>query len=653
MQSPLVIGTVLQSRYRVLSILGQGGFGRTYLAEDLGRFQERCALKEFVPSQSEGYFSEKAKELFQREATILYQIQHPQIPQFRAIFEQDQRLFIVQDYVEGETYRALLNQRLAQGTTFSEQEVQQFIQQILPVLAHIHSKGIIHRDITPDNIILRQSDRLPVLIDFGVVKEVVTRIQSDTEVQATTVGKMGYAPSEQMQTGNAYPSSDLYSLAVTAIVLLTGKEPQHLYDDHNSAWTWQRYVTVSPNLAEVLNKALSHRPGDRYQSVREMAQALQVVSYPTVAPTMAPPTVLPNQAVGATPTAGPANPPSPPPQPPQSPTEANLSHMNTMAVGRRAADPPPRRPVNRPDPYIPPPQEESVWDSPWMIAAVGTGLVAAAFIGSYAVVRAVRGPSTVTPIPTPTETISPSPTTETPTPTPTGPVEYSQRLNLALGQTQVLEGNLQANETVNYRFEAQQDQRLAARLDGEGVLMTVLGPDGQPVETGSERVLSWQGTLNFTGEHTVSLSPVRGLSQSDYRLELTLLEPRPIPTPTPTEPTPEPTPTPTEPTIEEETVTFPPGANGIRVAGNVNDNRIKRYLVNAQAGQIMSVEVLQGAVALNVKYPDGTPMEDAANVVFWQAQLAESGNYQIDVVGSGPVEYVLDIQVFNRADNEG
>ena len=266
MQLPIPIGTILQNRYHILNVLGQGGFGRTYLAEDQGRFNEPCALKELIPAQSGGYALEKSKELFQREATILYQISHPQIPQFRATFEQDQRLFLVQDYVEGKTYRELLNDRRMQSIAFSEVEVLQWLELLLPVLEHIHGKGIIHRDISPDNIILRQRDQLPVLIDFGVVKELATRIQFETTEQATTVGKLGYSPSEQMQSGRAYPSSDLYSLAVTAIVLLTGREPQELFNDSMLTWQWQQRVAVSPALAYVLNKMLSQKPGDRYQT---------------------------------------------------------------------------------------------------------------------------------------------------------------------------------------------------------------------------------------------------------------------------------------------------------------------------------------------------------------------------------------------------
>ncbi|MBE9181790.1 serine/threonine protein kinase, partial [Oculatella sp. LEGE 06141] len=385
MQSPIVVGTVLQNRYRVLSILGQGGFGRTYLAEDQGRFNERCALKEFIPTQSGVYALEKSKELFQREAAILYQIQHPQIPQFRATFEENERLFLVQDYVEGKTYRELLNERKAQHTTFSEAEVQQLLRQLLPVLAHIHAKGIIHRDIAPDNVMLRQQDYLPVLIDFGVVKEIATRIQQpDTVQQATTVGKLGYAPPEQMQTGRAYPNSDLYGLAVTAIVLMTGKEPQDLYDDHSLSWTWQRYASsnISPNFAQVLNKMLSHRPGDRYQSVSEVAQALHLSANPAA--------TLPAQ-----------------PASPDLPSNTEVSRMQTLAVGRRPD--PVSQSANYPrraDPVIPEPREESVWDNPWAVVAIAAGLAIVTGIAAWAVVSAVLNTSRQAAPPTPTPTIT-------------------------------------------------------------------------------------------------------------------------------------------------------------------------------------------------------------------------------------------------------
>ena len=178
--------------------------------------------------------------------------------------------------MEGKTYREILDDRKRRGFVFSEQEVTQLMQQGLPVLAYLQGKGIIHRDIAPDNMILRDADKLPVLIDFGVVKEIATRLQQSSSAQpATTVGKLGYAPIEQMQTGNAYPNSDLYALAVSAIVLLTGREPQEVLDDNTMTWNWQRWCQVSPEFAQVINRMLSITPNQRYVSAIAVEQALK------------------------------------------------------------------------------------------------------------------------------------------------------------------------------------------------------------------------------------------------------------------------------------------------------------------------------------------------------------------------------------------
>ncbi|MGB7522336.1 MAG: serine/threonine-protein kinase, partial [Spirulinaceae cyanobacterium] len=299
-QTPISPDTLLNNRYRVTRVLGQGGFARTYLAEDEGRFNESCVLKELIPNQDSEYVLEKSRELFQREATTLYQIQHPQVPQFRSTFEEDGRLFFVQDYVEGKTYRELLGERRSRGQTFSEAEVLDTLQQLLPVLSYIHNKGIIHRDIAPDNIILPdapiatneagQQISLPVLIDFGVVKQLATQFQSeDINAIPTTVGKLGYAPPEQIQRGQAYPSSDLYSLAVTAIVMLTGKPPSELYDDVQLSWNWRTGAGTDEQFANVLNRMLAHQPGDRYQSADEVFQALAAISSPTTTTILTPP----------------------------------------------------------------------------------------------------------------------------------------------------------------------------------------------------------------------------------------------------------------------------------------------------------------------------------------------------------------------------
>ncbi|MFB2894296.1 protein kinase [Aerosakkonemataceae cyanobacterium BLCC-F50] len=308
-------GLLLGDRYRIVRQLGQGGFGRSYLAEDSNRFNELCVLKEFAPQVQGTYALQKAVELFEREAGILYKLQHSQIPKFRELFRaklQDEgHLFLVQDYIEGETYRALLEARKRQKQKFTEPEVKQLMLQLLPVLDYIHNFGVIHRDISPDNIILRNSDNLPVLIDFGGVKEVAANAESQftqappnvVPSYATRLGKVGYAPHEQMQVGLVYPHSDLYALAATALVLLTAKEPQQLIDPHNMTWNWRQEVNLSPSFGMTLDKMLAYRPGDRYQTARDVLQILSGNPNPVVPVTQAPSSATTQGTVAVSPAA--------------------------------------------------------------------------------------------------------------------------------------------------------------------------------------------------------------------------------------------------------------------------------------------------------------------------------------------------------------
>lgn len=275
------IGQLLALRYRILREIGQGGFGRTYLAEDTHRFHERCVLKEFAPQVEGSRELQKAEELFAREAGTLYKLEHPQIPRFRELFRAElrgqARLFLVQDYVEGETYETLLRQRLNVGLTFTEAEVTELLKQLLPVLRYIHAAGVIHRDISPDNLIQRDVDGLPVLIDFGGVKQiaatVASQVSSVSRSGTTRLGKAGYAPEEQMAAGAVSPQSDLYALAVTVLVLLTGKEAEALLGRDRRQW--QRLVKLSPLLSTILERMLHPVPHKRFQSAQAVLAALR------------------------------------------------------------------------------------------------------------------------------------------------------------------------------------------------------------------------------------------------------------------------------------------------------------------------------------------------------------------------------------------
>lgn len=629
MQPPISTGTILQSRYRLLNLLGQGGFGRTYLVEDQGRFNELCALKELNPPQGDYAFG-KSKELFQREAQILHQIEHPQIPKFRATFEEDHRLFLVQDFVEGKTYREILDNRRTRGFVFAEKEVVDLMQKILPILTYLHGKGIIHRDIAPDNIMLRDRDQLPVLIDFGVVKDIATRLQTpETLKQSTTVGKLGYAPIEQMQTGNAYPNSDLYALAVTAIVLLTGREPQELLDDNTMTWHWQRWCQVSPGFAQVINRMLSYTPAQRFSSATDVSGSLANLAQP--GQSGIPQTIAPSDLASM-------------------PSKAAVgSQMATVAIGRDYEPEDNRDLAPRPSGKRSPaaiPERNTLWDDPWAVGLIAVGLISLVGISTYLVTSALRAkpPVTETTPPVVTEpTLTPKPSVK-PTPKPIAPpISFEQKLELTAGKPLTRSGNLKSNQTANLTFSGKQGQTLDAAVNGEGVLMTIFSPEGQPINDRAKRASSWNGALPLTGEYNIQLKTVKKLDSSDYQLDLDLKDPP--------KPSPEPTITsspviPGEPIdggnqIRNERVLFAPGKTSTQISNSIKSPEVIRYLVLAKAGQTLDVSV-QGAT-LSVLGSDGKPFPDATDRSNWRALLPTNGDYIIEVNAKSP--FILNVEV--------
>ncbi len=272
--STLQDGVILNNRYRIIKQIGRGGFGRAYLAEDTQRYRELCVLKEFAPQVESDRQLRKAEDLFEREAGILYKLNHQQIPKFQALLrtriDGRRSLFLIQEYIEGESYWELLQRK----GKLTEAEVTKMIWEVLPVLDYIHASDLIHRDISPDNLIRRELDDKTVLIDFGCVKIAANAVSQSTGHSATLIGKKGYSPNEQIHRGQAINSSDLYSLAVTAIVLLTGKQPDELYNSQQGKWNWESQTKVSPRLQKILNKMLADKPGDRYPSADRILQIL-------------------------------------------------------------------------------------------------------------------------------------------------------------------------------------------------------------------------------------------------------------------------------------------------------------------------------------------------------------------------------------------
>ncbi len=276
---------LLKNQYQAIQPIGEGGFGRTFLAVDANRLNARCVIKQFFPLpeiQGNSLAMTKATELFEQEARQLLQLgeQHPQIPTLFAYFEQDRRLYLVQQFIDGQD----LSQELAQRGAFSEEQIRELLHDLLPVLQFVHQQQVIHRDIKPTNILRRQIDRKLVLIDFGVSKQLT--VGTALTKTGTKAGTQGYAAMEQLRGGKAYPASDLYSLGVTCIHLLTQVEVDELYDPLEGKWLWREHLRqkgkdVSSHLGEILDKLLKDYVKERYQSVNEVLTALNQVTTPT------------------------------------------------------------------------------------------------------------------------------------------------------------------------------------------------------------------------------------------------------------------------------------------------------------------------------------------------------------------------------------
>ncbi|MDZ8134579.1 MAG: protein kinase [Nostoc sp. DedQUE04] len=273
---------MLDGRYVPTKLLGRGGFGAAFLARDRRiPGMRQCVVKQFQPSGNLTLNQlQQAQLMFEREAEVLAQLgnDHEQIPDLFAFFpvivnslqpgQQDQFFYLVQEYIDGQN----LEEELVQQGKFSEQQVLEVLQEILKVLKFVHHRGIIHRDIKPSNIMRRRDGRL-FLLDFGAVKQ-VTNVALGSAASSTGIYSMGFAPPEQMAGGQVFPSTDLYALAVTLITLLTNQEAVKLFDAYSNQWKWRSQVTVSPRLADILDKMLLPAANQRFQSAQEVIDAL-------------------------------------------------------------------------------------------------------------------------------------------------------------------------------------------------------------------------------------------------------------------------------------------------------------------------------------------------------------------------------------------
>jgi serine/threonine protein kinase len=285
-----MLGTTLRNRYKIVQVLGSGGFGDTYLAEDMDLpGKPKCVVKQLRLKDTNPAVQPIARSLFEREAEYLYRIgnAHPQIPDLFAYFTENGEFFLVEEFVDGHS----LIEEFPSGTKLTESQVLGLTLEILEILAFVHQQQVIHRDIKLANLMRRRRDGKIMLIDFGAVKDVSvlgTDNQGQTNV-TVSIGSPGYMPSEQAK-GKPRLSSDVYAVGMIAIQLLTGISPDHLAEDPDTGEVvWQQYApTVSSNFADILHVMVRYDFRQRYPNAGEALKALSAIANPeAIAPTQA------------------------------------------------------------------------------------------------------------------------------------------------------------------------------------------------------------------------------------------------------------------------------------------------------------------------------------------------------------------------------
>ncbi|MEC4819059.1 MAG: serine/threonine-protein kinase, partial [Scytonema sp. PMC 1069.18] len=274
-----MLGSTLVGRYQIMSHLGGGGFGETFVACDTQLpGTPQCVVKKLKPQAKDPVSLETARRLFDTEAQVLYKLgTHDRIPQLLAYFEENEEFYLVQEFIEGHNF----SQEIIPGQALSQDQVIVLLEEILEILDFVHQEKVIHRDINPSNIIRRQIDGKLVLIDFGAVKQITTQVIIPSGITKFTVaiGTPGYIPSEQAQ-GNPKFSSDIYALGIVAIQALTGLAPEELEKDVETCEIlWQNYTSVSDDFAKILDKMVRYDFRERYSSASFALQALKELKY--------------------------------------------------------------------------------------------------------------------------------------------------------------------------------------------------------------------------------------------------------------------------------------------------------------------------------------------------------------------------------------
>lgn len=280
MPTPLKSGLVLRERYKIRRIIGQGGMGSIYLADDLRLDGRSCALKEVEHDASLSKdMLQQARDQFQREATVLARLDHPNLPKVSDFFSEGQRDYLVMDFVPGKDLRTMMNDARQKDTFLPERDVLSWAAQLIDALKYLHNQDppILHRDIKPSNLKLTPSGLIK-LVDFGLVKILASEEMTITILQGR--GTALYTPLEQYggDTGHTDARSDIYALGATLYHLLTNTPPVEARERflHPDGMVSPRQI--NPNLSARTERgilwAMSLHPDERPQNIEELSQAL-------------------------------------------------------------------------------------------------------------------------------------------------------------------------------------------------------------------------------------------------------------------------------------------------------------------------------------------------------------------------------------------
>ncbi|MEC4802824.1 MAG: protein kinase [Jaaginema sp. PMC 1079.18] len=570
-------GTILDRRYCAIAILAQKADRATYLAQDRGRFNELCILKglnleAFLPSELP-----QVRDRFLRGVNQLYHLQHRQLPGFRATFKAERSWFFVQDYIEGQSLADIWQSRQSQNRTLTEGEVRELCWRLLPILDYLHRQDCLGNQLVPRHIILHPTVATPNHLE-------PVFIGLDARDACSETPPSPYSPPELVQDVPLTPSSDLYRLGAIAVTLLTGKDPETLYDSETQTWHWQPYTEASEELATVLTRMLQPQPRDRYPSVLDVLQALQ------------PPPIVKTAAE--------------PLSPPEDPPDGGWTTL---------------------------PESTPALRYPGVSIGLTLGLGLIAGIGAWLLVASwLKSPQPTTAVPSKLPAVATAPNTPA-TPEP----NFRERLTIPPGQVLQQSGTLPPDTTAEYIVQGAANQELAIALASEGIWLTLLKPNREIVEISAELVKNWQGRLSESGDYVIQLIAIPGLPPEEYEYQLEVALSGAV-APSEVDSSPLLSPTPSEP--EETSVTLSAITKPLEVQGQTSPQRRQSYFLPLETGKTLEVEVLSGRVKLNIYSPDGEPIDAAQGVEFWQGKILRGGQYRLEAIAPRPQEFTLGLR---------